>query len=54
MNKQLKDKINKSYSENALKMMNKRYLWEDAKGKKETPADMLERVSKDLAAVELN
>ncbi|KKU21731.1 MAG: Ribonucleoside-diphosphate reductase [Candidatus Nomurabacteria bacterium GW2011_GWA1_46_11] len=52
MNKQLKDKINKSYSENALKMMNKRYLWEDAKGKKETPADMLDRVSRDLAAVE--
>ncbi len=54
MNKQLKDKINKSYSDNALKMMNKRYLWEDAKGKKETPADMLERVSRDLAAVEAN
>lgn len=54
MNKQLKDKINKSYSENALKMMNKRYLWEDAKGKKETPADMLERVSRDLAEVELH
>lgn len=52
MNKQLKDKINKSYSDNALKMMNKRYLWEDAKGKKETPADMLERVSRDLASVE--
>jgi len=54
MNKQLKDKINKSYSENALKMMNKRYLWEDAKGKKETPADMLGRVAKDLAEVEIN
>src|SRR3989338_7501507 len=54
MNKQLKDKINRSYSENALKMMNKRYLWEDAKGKKETPADMLGRVAKDLAEVEIN
>ncbi len=52
MNKQLKDKINKSYSENALKMMSKRYLWDDEKGNKETPADMLERVAKDLAAVE--
>ncbi|MDZ4231324.1 MAG: adenosylcobalamin-dependent ribonucleoside-diphosphate reductase [Patescibacteria group bacterium] len=52
MTKQLKDKINKSYSENALKMMNKRYLWEDAKGKRETPADMLERVARDLASVE--
>ncbi|MEX2054485.1 MAG: adenosylcobalamin-dependent ribonucleoside-diphosphate reductase [Candidatus Colwellbacteria bacterium] len=52
MTKQLKDKINKSYSENSLKMMNKRYLWEDAKGKKETPADMLERVAKSLAGVE--
>src|SRR3989338_3140656 len=54
MNKQLKDKINRSYSENALKMMNKRYLWEDAKGKKETPADMLGRVAKDLAEVEID
>ena len=35
-------------------MMNKRYLWEDEKGKKETPADMLDRVSRDLAAVEAN
>lgn len=52
MTKQQKEKINQSYSENALKMMQKRYLWENDKGKKETPADMLERVAKSLANVE--
>ena len=52
MTKKQKEQINNSYSDNALKMMGKRYLWADDKGVKETPADMLERVSKDLATVE--
>ncbi|MEX2033397.1 MAG: adenosylcobalamin-dependent ribonucleoside-diphosphate reductase [Candidatus Colwellbacteria bacterium] len=44
--------VNESFSENALKMMRKRYLVHDEKGKQETPADMFMRVAKALAAVE--
>ncbi len=45
--------INKSFSENALKMMRKRYLAVDEKtGKQETPAMMFRRVAKALAEVE--
>lgn len=45
--------INESFSENALKMMRKRYLAIDPKtGKQETPTDMLHRVSKALASIE--
>lgn len=44
--------VNSSYSDNALKMMQKRYLGIDKNGVQETPFDMIERVSKDLAAIE--
>src|SRR3989344_2072272 len=44
--------VNKSFSENALKMMRKRYLTVDEKGKQEMPADMFHRVSQVLADVE--
>ena len=44
--------MNESFSENALKMMRKRYLVHDAKGKQEMPADMFMRVARALAAVE--
>ncbi|PIR98183.1 MAG: ribonucleoside-diphosphate reductase, adenosylcobalamin-dependent [Candidatus Colwellbacteria bacterium CG10_big_fil_rev_8_21_14_0_10_42_22] len=52
MTKQKKEQINSSYSENALKMMKKRYLAVDDKGNQETPADMLARIAKSLAGVE--
>src|SRR3989304_9896651 len=44
--------VNESFSENALKMMRKRYLVRDEKGKQEMPTDMFMRVAKALAAVE--
>lgn len=47
-----KKEVNESFSENALKMMRKRYLAYDKKGKQEMPADMFMRVAKALAAVE--
>ncbi|MDO8579369.1 MAG: adenosylcobalamin-dependent ribonucleoside-diphosphate reductase, partial [bacterium] len=47
-----KKEVNESFSDNALKMMHKRYLVKDAKGKQETPADMFMRVAKTLAVVE--
>ena len=52
MTKKQREAINKSYSDNALKMMKKRYLSVDEKGKQETPADMIARVAKAIAAVE--
>ncbi len=49
------EKINQSFSENAQKMMRKRYLAVDEKtGKQETPADMFHRVARALAATEKN
>jgi len=50
--KEKREAINNSYSENALKMMQKRYLNVNEKGEQETPVDMISRVAKDLAAVE--
>ncbi len=44
--------FNKLFSENALKMMRKRYLRVDDAGKQETPVDMFMRVAKNLASVE--
>jgi ribonucleoside-diphosphate reductase alpha chain len=46
--------IIRSFSENSLKMMNKKYLIMRADGTRETPADMMRRVAKTLAAVEKN
>ncbi len=45
-------KINASFSENALKMMKKRYLRKHEDGTQETPADMFHRVAHGLAALE--
>ena len=50
--KKRREEINHSYSENSLKMMQKRYLGTLKNGEKETPADMIERVAKALADVE--
>ncbi|OHA64529.1 MAG: ribonucleoside-diphosphate reductase, adenosylcobalamin-dependent [Candidatus Wildermuthbacteria bacterium RIFCSPLOWO2_01_FULL_48_29] len=49
---EVKDKVNGTFSENALKMMQKRYLVIDDEGNQETPADMFERVANSLAHVE--
>src|SRR3989338_10099094 len=44
--------INKSFSENAVKMMKKRYLYTRKDGSQETPAEMFHRVARALAEVE--
>ncbi len=49
-----KEQANKLLSENALRMMQKRYLLVDENGVQETPADMFERVANALAQVEKN
>ena len=47
-------KINESFSENALKMMKKRYLVKKSDGTQETPAEMFSRIAHALAGVEKN
>lgn len=47
-----KDQINSTFSENALTMMQKRYLLSYDKEGREKPADMFERVASALAEVE--
>ncbi|MEK7464406.1 MAG: adenosylcobalamin-dependent ribonucleoside-diphosphate reductase [Patescibacteria group bacterium] len=47
-------KVNESFSENALKMMKKRYLFTNDKGNEESPAQMFHRVARSLAEVEKN
>ena len=54
LSKKEKGVVNARFSENALKMMKKRYLTFDDKGVQETPADMFARVASALAAVEKN
>lgn len=46
------DYVNASFSENALKMMKKRFLLRGDDGKQETPAQMFHRVARALAEVE--
>jgi ribonucleoside-diphosphate reductase alpha chain len=48
----LDQKINASFSENALKMMKKRYLLTRDNGSQETPAEMFRRVADALAGTE--
>lgn len=47
-------KINAAFSENAVKMMKKRYLAKDAKGNQETPAQMFRRIAHATAGAENN
>ncbi len=47
-------KVNRMFSENALKMLKKRYLVTYENGKQETPADMFRRVAKSISATEKN
>ncbi|MBI4217395.1 MAG: hypothetical protein HY603_01175, partial [Parcubacteria group bacterium] len=47
-----KEQVSKAFSENALKMMKKRYLLPYDQGGQEMPADMFERVANALAHVE--
>ncbi|HEY4509869.1 MAG TPA: adenosylcobalamin-dependent ribonucleoside-diphosphate reductase, partial [Candidatus Paceibacterota bacterium] len=49
-----KDQVNSTFSENSLKMMQKRYLMLDDNKGQETPADMFERVANALAIGEKN
>ncbi|HEY4523492.1 MAG TPA: adenosylcobalamin-dependent ribonucleoside-diphosphate reductase [Candidatus Paceibacterota bacterium] len=51
---QLDKEVNSSFSENSLKMLQKRYLARRADGTQETPADMMRRVAKAIAVVEKN
>ena len=44
--------VNESFSENALKMMKKRYLQKREDGSQETPADLFHRIAHALAEVE--
>jgi ribonucleoside-diphosphate reductase alpha chain len=44
--------VNESFSENALKMMRKRYLQMKPDGKQETPAELFRRIALSLAHVE--
>ncbi|MBI3045918.1 MAG: adenosylcobalamin-dependent ribonucleoside-diphosphate reductase [Candidatus Harrisonbacteria bacterium] len=44
--------INASFSENALKMMRKRFLLQKEDGSQETPVEMMRRISRALAEVE--
>ncbi len=46
------EQINESFSENALKMMRKRYLRKNEAGDYETPSQMMHRVTRALAEVE--
>src|SRR3989344_6922327 len=46
------EQINASFSENALKMMRKRFLLIKNDGSQETPAEMMRRVARSLAEVE--
>lgn len=46
------EKVNNSFSENALRMMKKRYLTKREDGTQETPAEMLHRIAHSVAEVE--
>ncbi|MDO8516098.1 MAG: ribonucleotide reductase N-terminal alpha domain-containing protein, partial [bacterium] len=48
------EEINASFSENALKMMRKRYLQANEDGTHEAPAEMFHRIAHTLARVEKN
>lgn len=52
MNQEIRETVNGTFSENALKMMRKRYLLERDDGTQETPADLYARVAETLANVE--
>jgi ribonucleoside-diphosphate reductase alpha chain len=52
LTKKEKGSVNSRFSENALRMMKKRYLAIDSKGNQESPADMFLRVAVSLGGVE--
>lgn len=54
ISKKQKEQVNRTFSDNALRMMRKRYLLPLKDGTQEMPADMFERVSDSLALVEKN
>lgn len=46
------DRVNRSFSENALRMMKKRYLVKREDGSQETPAEMIHRIAHSVADAE--
>lgn len=50
----LHEKINKSFNENQIKLMKKRYLARKENGEQETPAEMFQRIAHALALAEKN
>lgn len=48
------DRVNKSFSENALRMMKKRYLVKREDGTQETPGEMIHRIAHAVASAEKN
>src|SRR3989344_2068423 len=52
VNNNVDSAINKTFSENSLKMLKKRYLYTRQDGTQETPAEMFHRVSRSMAEVE--
>lgn len=51
---ELQDRINTAFSENALRVMRKRYLLTKDDGAQETPAEMIHRIAHAVAKVENN
>ena len=51
---ELQNRVDNSFSENALRMMKKRYLARRDDGTQETPAEMLHRIAHAIAVVERN
>ena len=54
LTKSERERVNRAFSENSLRMMKKRYLAIDESGRQETPADMFHRAAHALADVERN
>ncbi|MBS3902931.1 MAG: adenosylcobalamin-dependent ribonucleoside-diphosphate reductase [Anaplasmataceae bacterium] len=48
------DQVNANFSENALRMMKKRYLQKKSDGTQESPAEMFQRIAHALAKIEKN
>jgi len=48
------DRVNGNFSENALRMMKKRYLQKKSDDEQESPAEMFQRIARALASIEKN
>lgn len=54
MSREHAEQVNRSFSENALRVMKKRYLVKREDGTQETPAEMIHRIAHAVAGVEKN